>query len=589
MKLYSFPCGCKVPIDGDRPPIHGMPSLIYDVQSMPLTCPAVWELISSGRTKGIFQLESGLGKQWAKRLKPETIEHLSALVALLRPGCLKAKDERGVSMTELYCRRKNGEEEVNIDIPAIEHILAPTYDVMAYQEQMMEIAKVVAAFDLVWVDKLRKAAGKKDQQMMADVGKVFVEDATALGIITKEEAERLFENIRKSGRYSFNKSHSVAYAIDSYWTAHYKAHFPLYFFTAYLTGAKDKQKPLKEIKELVNDAKDFNIEVLPPRFCELRKHFGTPDGVKIYFGLADVSKIGERKVDILRGAAKQVEDQLEKTLTEWSWFDFMVFYSPTIDSTAVTQMIRAGAMRDTSLPRQKLMVEYKSYLRLSKGEREALTELHLPVYKKKRVNEGRKAKRDEEGNVIYEMVYDEDGEPILIDEARPVNNLIDAMEALLKRPGIVKGKRIGKVQSQIDLLKNPPYKCEDTPFTIAKMEEETLGVPITFCRVDTADKHRVNTTCREYQRGKDEGEMVLCVEINEINEILCRSGDNRGKNMAKMVVSDETGSLDGVTIFTKAYEKYGHLLQRPNTLVAIGVKRDYKDKTTPIIEKVWEV
>src|SRR3954466_2476873 len=92
---YKFPCGCEFPIDRSRPDVHGRPAIIYRVEEAPLVCQATWDLICSGRTKGIFQLESSLGKTWAKRLKPRNIEHLAALVALLRPGCLKAKDEKG--------------------------------------------------------------------------------------------------------------------------------------------------------------------------------------------------------------------------------------------------------------------------------------------------------------------------------------------------------------------------------------------------------------------------------------------------------------------------------------------------------------
>src|SRR4051794_39635189 len=99
MKFFEFPCGCKFPIDETRPLVHGHGAIIYDPRTAPLDCEATWDLISSGKTKGIFQLESGLGRTWSKKLKPREIEHLSALVAILRPGCLNNRDENGVSTT----------------------------------------------------------------------------------------------------------------------------------------------------------------------------------------------------------------------------------------------------------------------------------------------------------------------------------------------------------------------------------------------------------------------------------------------------------------------------------------------------------
>ena len=133
-----------------------------------------WQLFAEGKTKGIFQLESGLGKSWSKKLAPNNIEELSALIAIIRPGCLKAVVD-GKSMTQHYVDRKHGGEDVTYLHPALEEILKPTYGVLVYQEQSMRIAQKIAGFDLQEADVLRKAIGKKKADLMNEVKKSFIE------------------------------------------------------------------------------------------------------------------------------------------------------------------------------------------------------------------------------------------------------------------------------------------------------------------------------------------------------------------------------------------------------------------------------
>jgi len=209
-----------------------------------------WQLFADGKTKGIFQLESNLGKSWSKKLAPSNIEELSALIAIIRPGCLKAYVD-GKSMTQHFIDRKHGREEVTYLHEALEEILAPTYGVLVYQEQSMRIAQKIAGFDLQEADELRKAIGKKKADLMAKVKKKFIAGAKKTKIVTKEEAEQIFGWIQASSRYAFNKSHSISYAVCSYWSAYQKAHNPEEFFLSYLYYANEKQDPHQEIYELV--------------------------------------------------------------------------------------------------------------------------------------------------------------------------------------------------------------------------------------------------------------------------------------------------------------------------------------------------
>ena len=135
-----------------------------------------WNLFKDGLTKGVFQLESNLGRAWSKRLSPKNLEELAALIALIRPGCLKAIID-GKSMTQRFIDRKNKEEEVSYLHPSLEEILKPTYGVLVYQEQSMRIAQKLAGFDLKEADDLRKAIGKKNAKLMARVKDSFLKGA----------------------------------------------------------------------------------------------------------------------------------------------------------------------------------------------------------------------------------------------------------------------------------------------------------------------------------------------------------------------------------------------------------------------------
>lgn len=164
----------------------------------------VWSYICSGKTKGVFQLESNLGRHWSKQLQPRSISELSALISLIRPGCLRAYVD-GKSMTQHYCDRKAGKDPVSYQHDSLESILSETYGVLVYQEQSMMIAQKLAGFDLKEADALRKAIGKKKADLMEKVKGQFLEGAEKLGIVSKEIAQEIFGWIEKSNRYAFNK------------------------------------------------------------------------------------------------------------------------------------------------------------------------------------------------------------------------------------------------------------------------------------------------------------------------------------------------------------------------------------------------
>ena len=254
----EYPCGCKF-----KKNEQGLPIFNPNIEDMPLDCERTWDMICEGNTKGVFQLESQLGQSKAREVKPRSVEELSDLIAIIRPGCGDAI-VKGKSLTMHYIDRKSKKDPVEYFHDDLEPVLKSTYGILVYQEQAMQIAQLVAGFSLQQADNLRKAIGKKKVDLMAQVKEEFFAGAKEVGKFTEEEAEEIFSWIEKSQKYSFNKSHSVSYAYNGYQTAYAKAHFPRAFFTSYLRHADGKPKPFEEISELVNNARLMDIDVIPP-------------------------------------------------------------------------------------------------------------------------------------------------------------------------------------------------------------------------------------------------------------------------------------------------------------------------------------
>ena len=291
-----------------------------------------WDLFKEGRTKGVFQLESNLGRSWSKKLDPKNIEELSALIALIRPGCLKAITN-GKSMTQHYVDRKKKHDEVTYLHESLKDILEPTYGVLVYQEQSMRIAQKLAGFDLKEADALRKAIGKKKADLMAKVKKKFISGCEEVGMVNEETAQEIFSWIEKSSRYSFNKSHAVSYAMNSYLSAWYKANHTKEFFVSYFFYASEKQDPHQEVYELISEAKLFDIEVKVPNISKFSKKFKVY-GKDIYFGIKDIKSLTGVTGDKVVKVIEETEKDIGKKAKDFTWMDIIVYLSPKINATA---------------------------------------------------------------------------------------------------------------------------------------------------------------------------------------------------------------------------------------------------------------
>jgi len=269
---------------------------VPDLATLPLDDEATYRALRAGRTAGVFQFESPLATDMVRSMRADRFDDLVASNALMRPGPLDA------GMHRVYCRRKRGEEAVTYALPELEEILAPTYGVITYQEQVMRIAQRLAGISLAEADVLRKAVGKKDAELIGiEIGK-FVEKAIARGY-DKHVIAELAAQIETFGRYGFNKSHSVAYSILSYHTAWLKVHFPAEFMASLLSACiGDTDSVVKYISE----ARDLGLEILPPDVNESGYRFTVVGDTRIRFGLGAIRNVGRSAIDsIIAARARQ--------------------------------------------------------------------------------------------------------------------------------------------------------------------------------------------------------------------------------------------------------------------------------------------
>ncbi len=311
---------------------------LLDFANIPLDDPKVYQYLGEGNGLGIFQLESSGMRDLLVRLKPNCFEDIIALVALYRPGPL------GSGMVDDFINRKHGKTEITYELEELKSILQPTYGVIVYQEQVMQIASALANFSLGEADLLRRAMGKKKPEEMAQQRERFMEGSLSKKI-NKKKAEKIFDLMAKFAEYGFNKSHSAAYAMVSYQTAYLKVHYTVEYMASLLThemGNTDK------ILLYINDCREHEISILPPDINESFKYFSVQDRQKIRFGLAAVKGVGE-------AAITSIIESRELGGTFKSIFDFCARVDlRRVNKKVMESLIKCGAFDSTGVPRSSL-------------------------------------------------------------------------------------------------------------------------------------------------------------------------------------------------------------------------------------------
>ena len=262
-----------------------------DIGAIPLDDPETYELLKRCETTAVFQLESRGMKDLIRRLQPDCFEDIVALVALFRPGPLQS------GMVDDFIARKHGKTTGPIDYlhPDLKPVLQPTYGVILYQEQVMQIAQVLAGYSLGGADLLRRAMGKKKPEEMAKQRSIFVEGAKKRGV-EEATAAHIFDLMEKFAGYGFNKSHSAAYALLSYQTAWLKAHYPAAFMSAVLSSDMDKTD---KVVTLIDEARRMRLAVEPPDINSSSYMFTVSGERSIRYGLGAIKGVGQGVVEMI--------------------------------------------------------------------------------------------------------------------------------------------------------------------------------------------------------------------------------------------------------------------------------------------------
>lgn len=536
-EYYTFDCGCKFKILGNKG--GELPLLDYSgkIEDTPLDCSRTWSLISDGNTKGCFQLESRLGQTTAKKLKPNDISQLSALIAIIRPGCLESIRD-GKNVTSHFIDKKNGIEEVDFYHEALTQILYKTFGEMIYQEQAMQIAQAIAGFNLQEADSLRKAIGKKNAEGMEKIKKPFIEGAIKTGLVKQNEAEEIFGWIQKSQRYSFNASHSVSYAFNAYLCAYAKAHFPKIFFASYLKFAKDKMDSHKEIKELVRNAMEMDIVVANPDLRLMNREFLLKDKI-IYFGLTDIKDVGD-------SVFKKLEKLVEKyEIAKLNWVELLQNILLKINSKAAKALISSGALDYTRKNRTEMLFEFDLLSQLT------------------------------------------DKELTLFDRAVASNNALNItqyLEMILATNQVTK-RRVPTIESLIESRKNPAYSLVDKIEWLSDSENALLGVALSCSKLDCYDISMTNTNCKDFKNSVNSKNIIIAGEVSHVGLTKTKNGKEPGKEMAFVTIEDSTGILESIILFPETYAKYRDHLYIGNILGFIGNRSKAKDSL--IVEKCF--
>jgi len=326
-----------------------------DIEQLPLDDKKTYKLLRNSETTGVFQLESDGMKRYLKELKPSIFEDIVAMVALYRPGPMQFIPE--------YIGRKNKRRKTEYLHPKLKPILQNTYGICIFQEQLMQIARVIAGFSLSEADILRKAIGKKIEKLLLAQKEKFIE-GTIKNKIKKEIAEKIWNWILPFARYGFNRAHATAYAKIAYQTAYLKAHFPVEFMSALLTSEKTD---LERIAYLIEECKNMKIDVLPPDINESFRNFSVvPNEQKIRFGLLAIKNVGSNIVEVIIKERKNAGKF--KSITDFiSRID-----SKDLNKRSLESLIKTGAF-DNFEERNKLLSNMEEILNFNREIRRVKT------------------------------------------------------------------------------------------------------------------------------------------------------------------------------------------------------------------------
>jgi DNA polymerase III alpha subunit len=501
---------------------------LIDIYNLP-SDDKTWDLLATGKTAGVFQLENeALGGRFSKKIQPKNIEEVASVITILRPGTLSSEMEDGESAAVHYERRHRGVEDADAFHFLLEPLLKDTQQIILYQEQIIQISKTLAGFDGRQAMKLMKGIGKKKADLIFSLEKDFIAGCLKNGV-REIDSQKIFDIIKKSARYVFNKSHAVGYAKMSYATSYMKANHMLEFYVASLRLAKDKTNPREDVKKLSKECADFGFLVYPPRLDNCYVTF-TGFDKKIYFGISNIKSIGETQAQLIVDIAKTEPK---------TWYECLFKLFP-IRKTVVENCIKAGVFAKFKVPVRRQLDDYSSLLMLSNKEKGIA----------------------ESNSANFTCIKD----------------LLEFVKTKTMK------SRVEKLDSIIKLVDKPAEKLEDNVRDTTKYEVELFGCSVSYDNIDCVTTAG-NCTIEEYNRGKflKEYQIVCEVERAKIHEI--SKGISRGKIMCFVDLMDSTGKMS-CCLFDEAYDMFGSLLYEGSTVMVIGYRGKKKGMVIKEVKQV---
>ncbi len=494
-----------------------------DMAKVPLDDAKTYEQVfHRALTSGVFQFESGGMRDVLRRYKPTTVEDLTALNALYRPGPIQG------GMIDDFIERKWGRRAVEYMLPELEPILRETLGVIVYQEQVMQISNVIAGYSLGEADLLRRAMGKKVAEEMAKQRDRFMSGAAA-NKHPKDVAGRLFDLMEQFAGYGFNKSHSAAYALLAYHTAWLKTHYPVEFMAALLTS--ETSKPENVVK-YIGECREMNIAVVPPNVQVSDAYFTpvkTEKGSAIGFGLAAIKNVGQNAIEsiiVARGALRDEGRQGFASL--WEFCEKVDL--ARLNKRVLESLIKAGAMDDFGARAQTSAALDKAMERAQKAQRDAASGQHGLF-----------------------GIFDSD--------VTATSNSEDAL------PNVPEWDEHTRLQNEKEVL---GFFVSGHPMD--KYREKLRNIKF----VDTATAIEMKPEPQVFRRGRDEQPQNEIAIAGVITGLKVAKSKRSGELYAQASLEDTTGKIELIA-FPQSYEKLADKLKIEVPVLVKGVLRGEED------------
>ncbi|MFP4104763.1 MAG: DNA polymerase III subunit alpha [Phycisphaerae bacterium] len=491
-----------------------------DPEKLPLDDRKVFELFCNGQTDGVFQFESDGMKNVLMQMKPDRIEVLIAANAMYRPGPME--------LIPSYCARKDEKEEVPSVHELVDDILAETYGIMAYQEQVMLVLNRLGKLPLNRALTLIKAISKKKEKVIAGEKPNFIKGAIENGI-SEAEAENLFGLILKFAGYGFNKSHSTMYALVAYRMAYYKTHYPREFLAATLTyECSDTAK----VVQYMSEAERLGVTVAPPDINVCGKDFSI-DGDQVRFGLAGVKGVGEKAIEAILEARKELEKTGETFLDLYHFCENVDLRA--VNRSTIEALIKCGAFDALGAHRGQMMAGLDHAIEAGQNAAEERKSGQMNIF-----------------NMMEETGLAEKTRPTFPDvEPWSESQLLQAEKDTLGF--YVTSHPLVKYGRELNTLSQPPK------ISLSNLEDYGDGTP-------------VNIGCM----------------ISQVRLTVVKNGKSAGRRMAMLTLEDLTGKTDAV-VFSDAYDEFREYLQTEAIVFVSGLVDRRREKPSIIIKEITPI